>query len=200
MTSRSIAGTPEGSRPFHVPPIVTGLLLVTGVDYVFVETAKPTTKLGLGGNGRTFGVLALLMLLMACARPPERVFVPGEPFEHVVEVGTPQGVAASIRVGEWLTLQGRRSTGPWIAVERASLGPDGCWVAPPPPDEEPQVADNLNWTAEPAGKAEFNLGILNDHTRRVRFSAPGRYRLHAKSSTWCSPPVDSNELTVVVSE
>jgi hypothetical protein len=146
------------------------------------------------------GVLGLLTLLMACARPPERVFVPGTPFRHVVEVGTAQGVVASIQVGEWLTLHGRRSTGPWMATERSRLGPDGCWVAPAPAEDEPQVADNLKWSTQPEGKAEFNLGILTDHSRRVRFLAPGRYVLHATSSTWCSPPVGSNELTVVVTE
>jgi hypothetical protein len=146
------------------------------------------------------GVFGLVMLLMACARQPERVFVPGTPFRHVVEVRTSQGVAANIRVGEWLILHGRRSTGPWTVTERRALGPDGCWVAPSPAEEEPQVADNLKWTAQPEGKADFNLDILTDHTRRVRFSAPGRYVLHATSSTWCSPPVGSNDLTVVVKE
>jgi hypothetical protein len=145
-------------------------------------------------------VLGLLILLTACTRQPERVFVPGAGFKHVVQVGTSQGPAANVRVGEWLTLHGRRWTGPWAATARKSLGPEGCWVAPSPAEEEPQVADNLKWTTQPQGKAEFNLDILSDHTRRVRFSAPGRYVLHATSSTWCSPPVDSNELTVVVTE
>jgi hypothetical protein len=142
----------------------------------------------------------LLMLLMACDQQPERVFVPGKPFRHVVEVRTSQGVAPSIRVGEWLALHARRSTGPWAATERKSLGPDGCWVAPSPAEEEPEVADNLRWIAEPEGKAQFNLDLLADHTRRVRFSVPGRYVLHATSSTWCSPPVGSNRLIVEVTE
>ena len=145
-------------------------------------------------------VLGPLMLLMACTRPPERVFVPGTPFKHLIEVRTSQGMTASVRMGEWLTLHGRRSTGPWVATERQSLGPDGCWVAPSPAEEEPEVADNLRWTTQPEGKAEFNLGILDDHTRRVRFAVPGRYQLRATSSTWCSPPAGSNELTVVVKE
>jgi hypothetical protein len=53
---------------------------------------------------------------------------------------------------------------------------------------------------QPEGRVEFNLEILTDRTRRVRFSAPGRYVLHATSSTWCTPPVVSNELIVVVKE
>jgi len=145
-------------------------------------------------------VPSLLILVSACRTEPERVFVPGKPFKHVVEVRTAQGITANVRVGEWLTLHGRRSTGPWIAVERKSLGVDGCWVAPPPPEEEPQVADNLKWNSEPTSNAEFNPGLLPDHARRVRFGAPGRYVLHALSPTWCAAPAWSNEVTVVVAE
>ena len=120
--------------------------------------------------------------------------MPGPAFKHEVEVRTTQGQSAQVRVGEWLDLHGRRSTG--AAGGRGAQEPrsDGCWVAPPPAAEEPQVADDLTWTAQPEGKAEFNLGILADHARRVRFSAPGRYVLRASSSTWCSPRVVSNEL------
>jgi hypothetical protein len=142
--------------------------------------------------------VALVTMLVACSIPPDRVFVPGKPFTHVIEVRTEQGAAADIRVGDWLTLHGRRSTGPWIEVDRKSLGPDGCWVAPPPPAVEAQVADDLTWTAEPKDNAEFNSGVRPDHARLVRFAAPGRYSLRASSATWCRPRVASNALTVVV--
>ena len=141
-----------------------------------------------------------LLLFAACTPPPERVFVPGQSFRHVIEVRTPHGAAAKVRVGEWLTLNARRVTGPWMEVQRKSLGPDGCWVAPAPPAEEAEVADNLHWTALPAGRADFNLEILEDHTRRVRFSAAGRYVLRAESTTWCSARATSNDLDVVVTE
>ena len=142
----------------------------------------------------------MLTLVTACSSAPERVFVPGKPFTHVVEVRTDQGAAAGIRAGEWLTLSATRATGPWVEVERKSLGPDGCWVAPPPPAREGQVADELTWSAQPTGQAEFNLGAPGDRSRRVRFSSPGRYVLRASSATWCSPRVDSNDLVVVVTE
>jgi hypothetical protein len=143
---------------------------------------------------------ALSLLLVACWQQPERVFVPGKPFTHAIYVRTAQGPAASVRVGEWLTLHAVRETGPWVEVQRRSLGPDGCWVAPPPPPEESEVADNVHWTGQPEGKAEFNVTILDDHTRRVRFPAAGRYVLRATSTTWCAPRAMSNELTVVVTE
>jgi hypothetical protein len=62
------------------------------------------------------------------------------------------------------------------------------------------VADNLRWSGEPTSSVEFNLGLLPDHSRRVRFKAAGRYVLHALSPTWCSPAAESNEITVVVAE
>jgi len=155
-----------------------------------VTTSGAIRKAGLG----------CLLLVGACSPPPELVFVPGQPFSHVIDVSTAQGAAATLRVGEWLILHARRATGPWVEVQRKSLGAEGCWVAPPPPAEEAEVADNIHWTAQPEGKAEFNLEIRSDHTRRVRFSAPGRYVLRANSSTWCSPRAMSNDLTVVVME
>ena len=142
---------------------------------------------------RTFA----LLLLAACTSPPDRVFVPGTPFRHLVDVRTSQGPSADARVGEWITLHARRTTGPWTNVDRKSLGPDGCWVAPAPPPEETEVAADLSWSADPQA-GEFDDGLRDDHTRRVRFTRPGRYSLKATSSTPCSPKVDSNELVVVV--
>jgi len=144
------------------------------------------------------GLLALLALLAGCTQPPDRVFVPGSPFTHIVEVQTAQGATAAVKVGEWLTLHARRRTGPWTEVDRKSLGQDGCWVAPPPPAEEPEVANNVTWSTDPLEAREFDDGLRQDHVRRVRFSAPGRYVLKATSATYCSAKADSNTLVVVV--
>jgi hypothetical protein len=142
--------------------------------------------------------LALVMALAAgCAQPPDRVFVPGSSFTHVVEVRTAQGAEAEVKVGEWLTLHARRQTGPWTETDRTSLGPNGCWVGGTPPTQEPEVADNLHWRTDPTG-GELNLGINPDHVRQVRFSAPGRYVMRATSTTWCSANAESNALVIVV--
>ena len=137
-------------------------------------------------------------MLTGCTKLPERVFVPGAPFTHLVEVRTAQGATAEIRAGEWLTLHAQRRTGPWTEVDRKSLGPDGCWVGSAPPAEEPEVAADVSWRSDPLKAGEFDEGLRPDHLRRVRFSAPGRYVLQATSSTWCSSKRDSNTLVVVV--
>jgi hypothetical protein len=153
---------------------------------------------------RVMRVAALALFVpTSCIRQgaaPERVFVPGKSFKHSVEVRTQQGDTAIVHVGEWLSLSASRSTGPWIEVDRESLGPEGCWVAPPPSGVEDEVADNVTWSTEPKGVAEFNLGLLPDHGRRVRFSKPGPVVLRAMSATYCSLPARSNELTVMVKE
>jgi hypothetical protein len=136
--------------------------------------------------------------LVACSRPPDRVFVPAPSFEYTIEASTGKGLAPEVRVGEPLTLHANRSSGPWVEVVRPSLPTDACWIGRPPLHEEPEVADNLRWVVEPEGRATFNLGLTKDHTRVVRFAAPGRYALHAISSMWCSSPKASNVMTVVV--
>ena len=138
-----------------------------------------------------------LTLVTGCTRLPDRVFVPGSSFTHVVEVRTAQGLTAEIKTGEWLTLHARRRTGPWTEVDRKSLGPNGCWTAPAPPPDEPEVATDVTWRSDPPNKG-FDDGLREDHVRRVRFSTPGRYVLKATSSTYCFSTADSNTLVVVV--
>jgi hypothetical protein len=144
--------------------------------------------------------MSLLVVMIACSPQPEQVFAPAKAFHHTVRATTTQGAEPSVRVGEPLTLQATRTSGPWVQIPRRSVPADGCWVAPPPPAEEPEVADNLHWVVEPDGQAVFDLGLRDDHTRVVRFSRPGRYVLHAVGSMWCSPPTGSNAITVVVRE
>ena len=149
-------------------------------------------------NATATRAVALLALLAGCTQPPDRVFVPGSPFTHVIEVRTAQGATAAAKTGEWLTLHARRRTGPWTEVDRKSLGKDGCWVGSPPPADESEVATDVTWSTDPLKAGEFDDGLRQDHVRRVRFSAPGRYVLKATSATWCSAKADSNTLVVVV--
>jgi hypothetical protein len=139
-----------------------------------------------------------LTFVVGCTRPPDRVFVPGSPFTHVVEVRTAQGLTAEVKTGEWLTLHASRRTGPWTEVDRKSLGPNGCWSGSAPPSVEPEVATDVSWRTDPLNAGEFDDGLRPDSLRLVRFSVPGRYVLRAASSTYCSAKADSNTLVVVV--
>jgi hypothetical protein len=145
--------------------------------------------------------LALGMAALACGCSPEpeseQVFVPGPSFSQVVRISSSQGDEPRVAVGQPLVLHAARKSGPWVPAQRKALAADACWVAQPP-GEEAEVSDNLRWIAEPEGAATFNVTYRRDHTREVRFSAPGRYRLRARSSLWCSPPQESNDITVYV--
>ena len=70
--------------------------------------------------------------------------------------------------------------------------------APSAAADEPEVAANVTWSTDPLEAGEFDDGLRQDHVRRVRFSAPGRYVLKATSATYCSAKADSNILVVVV--
>ena len=117
---------------------------------------------------------AAIVALTSCRRLPDEVYVPADAFRSRIEATTPQGRSATVRAGEWLTLSVSRTSGPWVRVRRTALAPESCWLAPAPPDHEAQVADNVRWTAAPNGAAEFDVGLREDHSRRVRFARPGR--------------------------
>jgi hypothetical protein len=143
--------------------------------------------------------LALTLLLAAaCSQEPAHVFVPGASFRQSIRLWTDQGERATVGVGDALVLHAQRSSGPWIATERAALSADACWLVAPPEDPEPEVAGNLRWIVEPPGAATFNVDLRLDQTREVRFSKPGVYHVSARSSVWCSDPYGGNTLTVTV--
>lgn len=143
--------------------------------------------------------LAVGALICGCsaALEPENVFVPGPSFRQQVRISSAQGNAPRVAVGEPLVLHAVRTSGPWVSAPRKGLAAEACWVAQPP-GEEAEVSDNLRWITEPDGPATFNVIYRPDHTREVRFSAPGQYRLRATSALWCRPPYESNAMTVTV--
>ena len=143
-------------------------------------------------------VVLAVLLTAACSREPSEVFVPGPSFSQSIRLSTAQGERATVRVEQPLILHAQRTSGPWIAAERASLPPDACWLVSPPADTEPEVAGNLRWLVEPPDSATFNVQLRLDQTREVRFSRPGVYQLSAQSSAWCTQPYDGNNLTVSV--
>ena len=137
-------------------------------------------------------------MMVACAPgEPSTVVVAGESFTQDIVAWTDQGDSARVRIDQPVRLFASRSSGPWVTVERATLPADACWLTRPPPEPEPSVADNLRWIADPPGAATYNLGIRPDHSRDVRFSKPGTYRLTG-SSRWCGEDFESNQLTITV--
>ena len=135
--------------------------------------------------------LFLALGLCACAEEPEFVYVPAENYAISVQVSAP----AQARVGEWIALSAQRRAGPWRRVKRADVRAGFVPFGRPPPESEPEVADNVRWLTDPGG-ALFDQPPHEGHQRKVRFDAPGTYRVWAHNAY--PTEAKSNVITVDV--
>jgi hypothetical protein len=138
----------------------------------------------------------LLVAAAACQDEPRLVYVPVSPpqVELLVSASATE-VAANVPV---VLRAERRYRGEWRQVERASLRDGQCWLGRPPPEREPEVADNLRWLASPDGSARFNVVYRTDRTREVVFEKPGSYVLQATSVVYCGDDVTARPMTISV--
>jgi len=148
---------------------------------------------------RTAMIAAFLSSAECQPGPPEKVFVQGERFTHVVRVTSDQGDRASVLVGQVLTLHASRESGPWAAKPWSEAPKDGCWIRSTK-EREPEVATSVTWITEPSGNSVFELPTAStviDAPRKVRFTKAGEYRLSATSAISCSREL-SNVIVVTV--
>jgi hypothetical protein len=145
-------------------------------------------------------LLCACFMTLACSDdPPVVVFVAGEGFHETLHISTGAGMSPVIGVNEPLTLHARRTSGPWAAIPRAELQDEPCWQGSPPPQVEPEVADNVRWLVKPdTAAARFNIRYRTDHSREVRFSRPGVYSVTAQSNVSCSVPASVDTLIITV--
>jgi membrane-bound lytic murein transglycosylase MltF len=146
-----------------------------------------------------YSLVALsLTLLCGCSGEPAEVYVPGDEYQESIEVMTEQGPDAGVDIDEPVVLHVTRRSGPWVAVDPATLEKNDCRLVRPPEATELEVADNVRWNAVPTEGATFNSGLTDDHTRTVRFDRPGLFTLTATSSSWCFEPFEGQPVTVEV--
>ena len=137
-----------------------------------------------------------LLCVSACEKEPRLVYVPASPLEVELLVSAS---ATEVTVGVPLVLHAERYyRGQWTEVERTSLPEGQCWLGRPPPQREPEVADNLDWKSSPNDPARFNVVYRQDRTREVVFSKPGKYVLNATSAVYCGSPVRAKPITISV--
>lgn len=113
------------------------------------------------------------------------------PLVYVLE--SPQEVtltasASAVRVprGETIVLHAqRRSVGKWKQIPRDQLTPGQCWLYRPPPQVEPEVADNVEWEIIPDRGIQLDPTFRMDHTRVARMAVAGKYTLTAYSAVTC---------------
>lgn len=124
------------------------------------------------------------------------VYVPASSVEVELFV---RASATEVTVGVPVVLHAeRRYRAQWKQVERTSLRDGQCWVGRPPPDREPEVADNLEWQASPKESARFNTVYRQDRTREVVFAKAGTYVLSGLSVVYCGDSVRAKPITITV--
>jgi hypothetical protein len=114
--------------------------------------------------------LLLALAVCACAEEPEFVYVPAENYAISLQVSAPAQARAEAPAG-------------FVPFGR------------PPPQSEPEVADNVRWFTDPGG-ATFDQPPHEGHRRKVRFDAPGTYRVWAHNAY--PTEAKSNVVTVQV--
>jgi hypothetical protein len=99
---------------------------------------------------------------------------------------TPSASATSVKRGEQVTLHlQRRAVGEWKQIPRAQLAPGQCWLYTPPPELEPEVADNVEWVTAPEDAIRFEGAFRMDHTRVVTMVRTGTIVLTPYSPVRC---------------
>jgi len=128
-------------------------------------------------------VAASLLSLPGCDRTPRFVYVLQAP--QSVELSA-SASASTVTAGTPFVLHGSRTShGVWKRIESKDLLPDQCWIAEIPPENEPEVADNLLWRVKPADGVKFNTDFRTNRTREVTVSNPGTYTFVSSSGPWC---------------
>ena len=118
---------------------------------------------------------AAVLLLCGCSK----TYVPDEGYSCTVTISLPDDGT----VGEWIPVHAARTSGPW-KIKNSGLPAGEHELPKPPPAREEEVADNLFWLVDPAEPARFDSLTMkqvreNRHGRRIMFTAPGVYKIHA---------------------
>ena len=143
-------------------------------------------------------ILGLLLFAVYRHTPANSVWIPGDRFSIEMDCEIPETAI----VGEWITLDANRKSGPWKLVPKSelSLGEIG-WSTEPDPVEH-HVASSLSWDVEP-NSARFSVPTLDTvdfhmKYRQVKFLEPGTYRIRGTTAT--PAPGASPWYTIVIEQ
>ena len=91
-----------------------------------------------------------------------------------------------VKQGEQVVLHlQRRTVGEWKQIPRDQLTPGQCWLYTPPPELEPEVADNAEWQVQPENAVRFDTTFRMDHTRIATMMQTGTIVLTPFSAVRC---------------
>jgi hypothetical protein len=126
---------------------------------------------------------------------PEVVYVRTPDVKVHVQVAAPTEAS----VDEWITLSASREiSGEWKKVKFTEVGEETAWLGVPVNGLEKEVAGNLTWFTDPPQPREFDVPGQTSHPsfmqRKVKFKAPGTYKLWATSYH----PIDGTSNVIVI--
>ncbi|MGH8238151.1 MAG: hypothetical protein ACREXP_14180 [Steroidobacteraceae bacterium] len=122
-------------------------------------------------------------LLAGCEQQKPMVYVLEGPQDVKL---TASASATTVRAGETVTLHvERRITGKWKQIPRDQLTQGQCWLYTLPPEDEPEVADNVEWEVDPEGTVQFDNTFRMDHTRIATMLRKGRVTLRPITAVRC---------------
>jgi hypothetical protein len=99
---------------------------------------------------------------------------------------TASASATEVKAGETVVLHAkRRAVGKWKQIPRDQLTPGQCWLYTPPPEVEEEVADNLEWQADPENAVRLDGTVRMDHTRLATMVRKGRVALRPATAVRC---------------
>ena len=128
--------------------------------------------------------LVLICVVAAgCEQQSPMVYVLEGPQDVTLTVSAS---ATEVKAGETVVLYAkRRAVGKWKQIPRDQLTPGQCWLYTPPPEVEEEVADNLEWQADPENAVQFNVTYRMDHTRLATMTRKGRVTLRPATAVRC---------------
>lgn len=124
-------------------------------------------------------------LLAGCEQQAPMVYVLDSPQSITL---LPSVSATKAELGGTVVLRvERRTSGNWRRVPRDEVKPGQCWLYRPPPEVEPEVADNVYWEVVPEEAIQLNTEFRMDHTRIATLLVPGKITLTPITSVHCEP-------------
>ncbi len=126
----------------------------------------------------------LLSGIAGCEQKAKLVYVPEGP-QTVTLISSAS--ASTVQQGGTVVISVERHTGgKWKQVPLHEARGQ-CWLHRPPPQSEPQVADDVGWAIEPENSVTFNTEYRFDHTRIATMRVKGKVTLTPVSEVPCEP-------------
>src|SRR5690349_14505626 len=126
---------------------------------------------------------AVLSFAAGCEQRVPTVYVLDSPQTVVL---TASASETSVKQGETVVLRvARRATGDWKKIPRDQLRPGQCWVYQRPVEDEPEVAQSVQWDVTPENAVRFHQDYQLDQTRVATMMVKGKITLTPVATVKC---------------